>query len=503
MLRWQIAIKEYRGNITIVHKAGNIHRNSYGLSRWSLENTFDNLAYVPLEEEPQIPIEGINITDIGTGFFEEVRQYYKQDKNCHILTSLLNKYCKDTDLDDSLDEMWKTSYSEGIFHLFDGIIYHRTKNSCVMTLCSRLLINTILHECHESIHYRHLSKDRTLEKVKKCEWWPSWGKETIKYYHTCDRCQKENSSTGNKVGLMIHIQEQKSPWEVVHMDWVTELPPSGDRSYNSCLVILDRYGKTSIFLPCHKDDTAIDTPLLLWNRVISHKGLFKNIINDRDPKFTYSLWNNLHRLFGTKLSFSTAYNPQTDRLAERMIKTLEDMIRKFCAYGLEFKDSYGFTHDWCTLIPALELTYKESVHYSTVSGEVENKHPTFPVSLIEAYQPADKELFPLKNPAPLTVPPVEQSEDKKIKKFIKERRIRSKNQREYLVRYRNPVHEDEWLAESEIPESDKLLRRLNMKEGHKTEYVYECGLDYLIWVALRGWKVEISPLWGLFSSSNP
>ncbi|MBW0575372.1 hypothetical protein O181_115087 [Austropuccinia psidii MF-1] len=93
-----------------------------------------------------------------------------------------------------------------------------------------------------------------------------------------------------------------------------------------------------------------------------------------------------------------------------------------------------------------------------LSGELENKHPTFPVSLIKPYQPADKELFPLRNPAPLNVPPVEQNEDKKIKKVIKERRLRGKNQREYLVRYRNPVHEDEWLAESEIPDSDKLLR---------------------------------------------
>ncbi|MBW0558966.1 hypothetical protein O181_098681 [Austropuccinia psidii MF-1] len=353
---------------------------------------------------------------------------------------------------------------------------------------------------------------------------------------------------------MIHIQEPKSPWEVVHMDWVTALPPSGDKSYNACLVIVDRYSKTPIFLPCHKDDTAMDTALLLWSRVISHTGLFKNIISDRDPKFTSALWTNLHRLFGTKLSFSTAYHPQTDGLAERMIQTLEDMIRRFCAYGLEFKDSDGFTHDWCTLIPALELAYKTSVHSSTgktpamlekgwnprlpadtlrkdlidihptassfkiildkkcdkshkvpdfkvgdlvlvstlnfnnikgpkrlkdsyvgpfiivalhgtnsvqvkLSGELENKHPTFPVNLIKPYQPTEKELFPLRNPSPLTVPPVEQDEDKKIQKVIKERRIRGKNQREYLVRYRNPVHEDEWLEESEIPDSDKLLRR--------------------------------------------
>ncbi|MBW0570872.1 hypothetical protein O181_110587 [Austropuccinia psidii MF-1] len=118
------------------------------------------------------------------------------------------------------------------------------------------------------------------------------------------------------------------------MDWVTALPPRGGKSYNSCLVIVDRYSKTPIFLLFHKDDTAMDTALLIWNRVISHTSLFKNIISDRDPKFTSALWTNLHKLLGTKLSFSTVYHPQTDGLAERMIQTLEDMIRKFCAYGL-------------------------------------------------------------------------------------------------------------------------------------------------------------------------
>ncbi|MBW0591302.1 hypothetical protein O181_131017 [Austropuccinia psidii MF-1] len=44
-----------------------------------------------------------------------------------------------------------------------------------------------------------------------------------------------------------------------------------------------------------------------------------------------------------------------------------------------------------------------------LSGELENKHPTFPVSLIKPYHPADQELFPLRNPTSLTVPPVQQN----------------------------------------------------------------------------------------------
>ncbi|MBW0522736.1 hypothetical protein O181_062451 [Austropuccinia psidii MF-1] len=210
--------------MTIVHKAENIQKNADGLRRWELPNTPDNPAYVPLEAEPQIPIEVINITDIGTEFFEE---------------------------------------------------------------------------------------------------------------------------------------------EVVHIDWVTALPSSGGKVYRACLVIVERYSKTPILLPCHKDNTAMDTALLLWSGVISHTGLSKNIIRDSDPKFKSALWSNLDRLFGTKLSFSTAYHPQTYGLAERIIQTLEDMIRRFCAYALEFKGSDGINHDWCTLIPALELAFKTSVHSST------------------------------------------------------------------------------------------------------------------------------------------
>ncbi|MBW0574364.1 hypothetical protein O181_114079 [Austropuccinia psidii MF-1] len=95
MLRWKISTQEYRGNMIIVHKAGNIDKNADGLSIWALPNTPDNPSYVPIGVEPQIPIEGINITDVGTEFFEEARDSYKLDKNCHIITSLLDKDCKD------------------------------------------------------------------------------------------------------------------------------------------------------------------------------------------------------------------------------------------------------------------------------------------------------------------------------------------------------------------------------------------------------------------------
>ncbi|MBW0558127.1 hypothetical protein O181_097842 [Austropuccinia psidii MF-1] len=65
-------------------------------------------------------------------------------------------------------------------------------------------------------------------------------KDVAEYCQTCDRFQKENKAVGKKFAMMIKIKEQKSPWEIFHMDWVAALPPGGDRSFNSFLVLFDR-----------------------------------------------------------------------------------------------------------------------------------------------------------------------------------------------------------------------------------------------------------------------
>ncbi|MBW0485893.1 hypothetical protein O181_025608 [Austropuccinia psidii MF-1] len=142
-----------------------------------------------------------------------------------------------------------------------------------------------------------------MERIKTCSWWLSWRKYDINHFHSCERCQKANISTGKIFGLIIHIPEPSNPWEVVHMDWVTALPPGGEKCYNACLIIVDRYSKNPIFLQSHKDETAMDKVLLIWNRVIYHTGILKHSISDRDSKLISALWKSLNMILGTKLSF--------------------------------------------------------------------------------------------------------------------------------------------------------------------------------------------------------
>ncbi|MBW0549426.1 hypothetical protein O181_089141 [Austropuccinia psidii MF-1] len=94
-----------------------------------------------------------------------------------------------------------------------------------------------------------------------------------------------------------------------------------------------------------------------------------------------------------------------------------------------------------------------------LTGELRNKNPNFPVSLIRTYSSSDKDLFPLTNKPQLKIPPIEEGEEKKIVKVLKERRKRNKKEREYLVRNRNPTQEDEFLLEKDKNNAYKLLRR--------------------------------------------
>ncbi|MBW0546983.1 hypothetical protein O181_086698 [Austropuccinia psidii MF-1] len=44
---------------------------------------------------------------------------------------------------------------------------------------------------------------------------------------------------------------------------------------------------------------------------------------------------------------------------------MEDLLRRFCAYGIECKDHEGHTHDWVTLLPEVQLAYNRSQHSTT------------------------------------------------------------------------------------------------------------------------------------------
>ena len=83
MLRWQIAIQKYRGNMSIKHRPGKKHQNSDYFSRWPLENSGNNPAQKP-ENHESFPILAIHVCELEKEFFNLIKESYS--KKCDYIT---------------------------------------------------------------------------------------------------------------------------------------------------------------------------------------------------------------------------------------------------------------------------------------------------------------------------------------------------------------------------------------------------------------------------------
>ncbi|MBW0468407.1 hypothetical protein O181_008122 [Austropuccinia psidii MF-1] len=110
------------------------------------------------------------------------------------------------------------------------------------------------------------------------------------------------------------------------------------------------------------------------------------------------------------------------------------------------------------------LIDRENAVEVKLTEEYSRKHPIFTVSLVKPYFQKEEDKFPSrkKNPTPEELVEGEDTPGL-VKKTIKARKIRlnGKDQRHYLVRFKNQTADkDKWLAEDAIPGGNLHLRRL-------------------------------------------
>ncbi|GJT07678.1 copia protein [Tanacetum coccineum] len=120
-------------------------------------------------------------------------------------------------------------------------------------------------------------------------------------------------------------------------------------------VIIDRLTKSSHFLPMREDYKMDRLARLHLNEIMARHGVPISIISDRDSCFTLRFWQSMQDALGTQLDMSTTYHPQTDGQSERIIQTLEDMLR---ACVLDFGGS------WDVHLSLVEFSYNNSYHSS-------------------------------------------------------------------------------------------------------------------------------------------
>lgn len=264
-----------------------------------------------------------------------------------------------------------TAYSH--FSLTDGLLYCSDRLYIPPVPALRSLVLDTTHDCTVSGHF---GMDKTEELTTRSFFWPDMQQDIRHYVRSCDKCQRNKPSNRVPAGPLRPLPIPNQPWEHISMDLIVELPKT-PRGHTAIAVFIDRLTKQVLLAPLTTDTTAPTVAKAYFDTVFRHKGLSRVILSDRDPRFTSHFWRTLFQLLGTKLSFSTAFHPQTDGQTERINRVIEEVLRAYVS---------ARHTDWDTRLTPVEFAINNSVQASTGHSPFylnSGRHPLTPGTLFK------------------------------------------------------------------------------------------------------------------------
>ncbi|KAK3017800.1 hypothetical protein RJ639_004413 [Escallonia herrerae] len=180
------------------------------------------------------------------------------------------------------------------------------------------LRRTLIRECHDTLWAGHAGGERTLALLQQGYYWPQMGDGVQEYVKTCLTYQQDKVERKKKAGLLQPLPVPKRPWESVSLDFITGLPKVED--LGTILVVVDRFS------------------------------------NDQDSRFTGNFWTELFKLFGSQLSMSSSYYPESDGQTERFNSMLEEYLRHFVS---------ATQKNWVKLLDVAQLCFNSRKSSST------------------------------------------------------------------------------------------------------------------------------------------
>ncbi|MBW0581204.1 hypothetical protein O181_120919 [Austropuccinia psidii MF-1] len=183
---------------------------------------------------------------------------------------------------------------------------------------------SILQKRHDSPLAGNPGQEKTLNFVKREFHWSSMTKFIKDYVSSCKQCSRNKNIHHKKFGLLKPLPLPNGPWICLSMDSITQLPLYN--SFDSILVIVDRFSKMAVFIPTMCSITSLDLAHLFIKNLFSNHGLPSSIVSDRGSLLVSSFWTNLCQKLKISRDLSTAYHPETDGQAERVDQILEQYL---------------------------------------------------------------------------------------------------------------------------------------------------------------------------------
>lgn len=169
------------------------------------------------------------------------------------------------------------------------------------------LIQILIKEHHSTPLGGHVGVRATVKKLRQVFYWKKMKLHVEQYVKACEECQRNKHEN---VLYPVLLQPPPIPervWTDLSMDFITCLPKS--QKFTVIYVVVDRLSKYAHFFPLSHPYTAKDVAIIFFQGVFKLHGLPKTIVSDRDSIFLSKFWQELFKLQGSTLKFSTAYHP--------------------------------------------------------------------------------------------------------------------------------------------------------------------------------------------------
>ena len=180
-------------------------------------------------------------------------------------------------------------------------------------------------------------------------------REIAQYIASCDVYHRAKAEHQRPAGTLQPLAIPEWKWDKISMDFISWFPRT-KRGNNAIFVMIDRLSKVAHFLPVRESITASQLADLYISQIVSLHGVPLEINSDHGSLFTSRFWESFQNAMGARLSFSTAFHPQSSGQVECVNQILEVMLRA---------SVISFGMDWEKCLPFAEFAYNTIYQSST------------------------------------------------------------------------------------------------------------------------------------------
>ena len=221
-----------------------------------------------------------------------------------------------------------------------------------------------------------------LTQLRQHYYWPGMRSDVFNWCSQCAECQKSKPAPSKAHGQLQKVVT-RAPLDIVAVDILSGVPSANDGS-KYILLLTGYFTKwpEAYALPDAEAHTCISA---IYNGFFARFGMPRQLRSDQGKNFESKLIHELCLLVGIEKSKTTPFYPRSDRQAERLNRTLLQMLRTTA-------------NDWPSYLHTVMSAYRITVH--SVTGVTPNlamlgREVLTPVTLIA--QPPNE-------PVKLTVP---------------------------------------------------------------------------------------------------